>query len=58
MYFPEGLAKETPKLGLPGGQNLSEPPMSLLHYILDPLNANLRQNPKMTGVKKQQQQLH
>jgi len=23
MYFPEGLAKELPKIGLPGGQNLS-----------------------------------
>jgi len=33
FLFHEGLAKEPPQIGLPGGQNLSWPPTTLLPYI-------------------------
>ena len=31
--FPEGVAKELTKVGLPTGQNLDQPPHTLLPYI-------------------------
>jgi len=46
--FPEGHSKELPKMGLPGGQNLSKPHPILLPYMKNTPNANKTHNPNMS----------